>query len=88
NAYDIRAIAKTLMQVAQGSTCELPAYIAEPVSDMDLSVLVAEDNPVNREILKEQLEALGVRVTLAQDGEEALLRWKEASFDLVITDVN
>lgn len=88
NAYDIRAIAKTLMQVGRGSTCELPAYIAEPVSDMDLSVLVAEDNPVNREILKEQLEALGVRVTLAQDGEEALLRWKEASFDLVITDVN
>lgn len=51
-------------------------------------MLVAEDNPVNREVLKEQLEALGVRVTLAEDGEQALLRWGESEFDAVITDVN
>ena len=88
NAYDIRAIARTLMHVAKGRTPELPASVSQPVSNMGLSVLVAEDNPVNREILKEQLEALGVRVTLAEDGEQALLRWKESVFDLIITDVN
>ena len=88
NAYDIRAIARTLMQVAQGTAPELAGSVPLPLAGLDLSVLVAEDNPVNREILKEQLEALGVQVTLAEDGEQALLCWSEASFDLVITDVN
>ena len=88
NAYDIRAIARTLMQVAQRTAPELAGSVPLPLAGLDLSVLVAEDNPVNREILKEQLEALGVQVTLAEDGEQALLCWSEASFDLVITDVN
>ena len=88
NAHDIRAIARTLMQVARGTVPEVTASVAEPVANMALSVLVAEDNPINREILKEQLQALGVQVTLAEDGVQALLRWDEASFDLVITDVN
>ena len=88
NAYDIRAIARTLMQVARGTVPEMIASVPQPFAPLALSVLVAEDNPVNREILREQLEALGVRVTLAEDGEQALLRWHEASFDLVITDVN
>ena len=88
NAYDIRAIARTLMQVAHGTTPEMTSSAVQSLARLELNVLVAEDNPVNREILKEQLEALGVRVTLAEDGEQALLCWSEASFDLVITDVN
>ena len=88
NAYDIRAIARALMQVARGTASEVTDGAPEPVAGMALSVLVAEDNPINREILKEQLCALGVRVTLAEDGEQALLRWGEGSFDVVITDVN
>lgn len=88
NAYDIRAIARTLMQLARGTVPEMTVSVQQPVTSLDLRVLVAEDNPVNREILKEQLQALGVQVTLAEDGEQALLRWHEAPFDLVITDVN
>jgi two-component system capsular synthesis sensor histidine kinase RcsC len=88
NAYDIRAIARALMQLARGTTPDLAPSTPEPVASLDLNVLVAEDNPVNREILKEQLEALGVQVTLAEDGEQAMLHWYAAPFDLVITDVN
>ena len=88
NAYDIRAIGRTLMQVAHGTVPQMAASVAPYAANLELNVLVAEDNPVNQEILREQLEALGVRVTLADDGEQALLRWSEASFDLVITDVN
>lgn len=88
NAYDIRAIARTVMQLARGTDPDLTLNVSQPVANLDLNVLVAEDNPVNREILKEQLEALGVRVTLAEDGEQALLQWSAAPFDLVITDVN
>ena len=88
NAYDIRAIGRTLMQIAHGTVPQTPASVVPYAASLELSVLVAEDNLVNQEILREQLEALGVRVTLADDGEQALARWKEASFDLVITDVN
>ena len=88
NAYDIRAIGRTLMQIAHGTVPQTPASVVPYAASLELSVLVAEDNPVNQEILREQLKALGVRVTLADDGEQALARWKEASFDLVITDVN
>lgn len=53
-----------------------------------LKVLVAEDNPINRAILQEQLEALGAWVAAAEDGEEALQRWSPGAFDVVITDIN
>jgi CheY-like chemotaxis protein len=36
------------------------------------TVLVAEDNPVNCELLRELLEARGYNVIEAQDGQEAL----------------
>jgi len=37
-----------------------------------ISVLVAEDNPVNRELLRELLEVQGYNVMEAADGQEAL----------------
>ena len=88
NAYDIRAIGRALMQIAHGTVLQTSDSVVPYAANLDLNVLVAEDNPVNQEILREQLQALGVRVTLADDGEQALARWNEASFDGVITDVN
>lgn len=88
NGFDIRGIANALMDVAHGTVTPMKVPTVEPVSHLALKVLVAEDNPINREILKEQLQALGVQVTLAQDGEQAVLRWQEGTFDLIITDVN
>ena len=88
NAYDIRASGRALMQIAHGTVLQTSASVVPYAANLDLNVLVAEDNPVNQEILREQLQALGVRVTLADDGEQALARWNEASFDGVITDVN
>ena len=51
-------------------------------------MLVAEDNPINQTILKEQLEELGCRVVLASHGQEALSLWSPDAFDVVLTDVN
>ncbi|MCL4485921.1 MAG: ATP-binding protein [Nitrospirae bacterium] len=54
-----------------------------------LSVLVADDHPVNRTILKGLLENNGHRVHLANDGEEALdsLQDDQIRFDLMILDL-
>lgn len=49
-------------------------------------VLIVEDNPINRELAAEMLQAAGCSVTTANDGEQALARIAAASFDLVLMD--
>lgn len=50
-------------------------------------ILLAEDNQTNQLVATQMLRALNAEVTLASDGVEALERFKEASFDLVIVDI-
>jgi CheY-like chemotaxis protein len=50
-------------------------------------VLLAEDNPVNQEVARELLEAVGLLVDAVDDGEAALERLAQAPYDLVLMDV-
>jgi CheY-like chemotaxis protein/anti-sigma regulatory factor (Ser/Thr protein kinase) len=57
---------------------------------LDLRVLAAEDNPVNRMVLGQMLEQEGAHVTFATDGEEAVAAVREqgaAAFDLMLCDI-
>ncbi|MEJ8853519.1 transporter substrate-binding domain-containing protein [Variovorax robiniae] len=49
-------------------------------------VLVVDDHPANRMLLKRQLEFLGMQCETAEDGEIALDVWRHDDFDVVITD--
>jgi two-component system sensor histidine kinase EvgS len=51
-----------------------------------LRVLVVDDHPANRLVMRQQLESLGCRVALAEDGNQAVTRWLSESFDVVLTD--
>ena len=51
------------------------------------NVLVAEDNPVNRELLRELLEARGYNVTEAPDGQEALRMIEQTHPDILLLDI-
>ncbi|MFC4761896.1 hybrid sensor histidine kinase/response regulator [Dyella koreensis] len=51
-------------------------------------VLLVDDNPVNRELILEQLEALGFGVDTAEDGEAALRLWRSDVYVAVLTDIN
>jgi CheY-like chemotaxis protein len=51
------------------------------------SILVAEDNPINQFLLQEMLEPAGVRIVLANNGQEALDAVKAESFDMVLMDM-
>ncbi len=51
-----------------------------------IRILVVDDQPVLREILSEYLKVDGHQVTTAPDGKEALEKFREQRFDLVITD--
>ncbi len=72
--------------------CEGGSEPAEPLprvrtaAPQELSVLVAEDNAVNQKVLSRLLERLGCRVTMAQDGAEALEAVQREAFDVVFMD--
>jgi CheY-like chemotaxis protein len=51
------------------------------------TVLVADDNAVNRLILSRRLEQEGLAVVTANDGREALERLRAQAFDLVFLDI-
>jgi putative two-component system response regulator len=50
-------------------------------------VLLAEDNPINREIMMSQLSALGYTVEAAANGMEALRKYQAGPYDLILTDI-
>jgi signal transduction histidine kinase/ActR/RegA family two-component response regulator len=52
-----------------------------------LHVLVAEDNSVNQRVVTRFLEKKGNRVTIANNGREAVQAFENHSFDLVLMDV-
>ncbi|MDN6859328.1 ATP-binding protein [Pseudomonas sp. CAN2814] len=87
--YHLDGIAQALRLAQRGDSGDSrqPAQVAR-LGKLGLRVLVAEDNPINQALLKEQLEELGCRVTLTGNGREALQRWAPGAFDALLTDVN
>ena len=78
------------LRKAQGTRVDSPLDTATEKREFQLKlrVLVAEDNVINQLILRDQLKELGCTVALVSNGQEALRRWQEEPFDLVLTDVN
>lgn len=84
-----------LVEAAETDTVELPtlAYATEepcsPAWDATAArgtVLIAEDNPINQDVIRLQLKAIGFDSHVAADGREALKLWQNGSYDLVLTD--
>jgi len=54
-----------------------------------LSILLAEDNPVNQEVIGEILRRAGHQVQIAEDGEKALdALASDKAFDMLLLDMN
>ncbi|PHX39724.1 histidine kinase, partial [Pseudomonas sp. NZIPFR-PS2] len=85
NLNDLDAIQQAVRHAQNGQVvppqtrCE-----ARDLRPLHLHILVAEDNVINQLILRDQLEELGCSVELAGDGEDALARWHEGTFDVVL----
>lgn len=52
------------------------------------TILVAEDDPEVRELVRAQLTAAGYEVVLVRNGEEALSRIRAFRLDAVVLDIN
>ncbi|MCG2577279.1 cache domain-containing protein [Dechloromonas sp. XY25] len=53
----------------------------------DARVLLVEDNPINQEVALELLARVGLSADVAQNGEQALGKVRESTFDLILMDV-
>ncbi len=62
-------------------------YCQQLASIAGARVLVAEDNMINQQVALELLEKRGMRVTLANNGWEAVEYLKEETFDLMLCDI-
>ncbi len=51
-------------------------------------VLVAEDHPINREVIRLQLAQLGVEADMAVDGAQALDMFRRGRYELVLSDLH
>ncbi len=63
---------------------------ADPVGIADgrsLSVLVAEDNPLNATTILAMLQRMGHRSQLAEDGQKTLDAWAQTDFDCILMDI-
>ena len=59
-------------------------------SDQGLSglrILVAEDTPVNQQLARKLLERAGAKVVIAVNGEEAIQKFQDSRFDVVLMDL-
>ncbi|WP_175746816.1 hybrid sensor histidine kinase/response regulator [Burkholderia pyrrocinia] len=59
----------------------------EAADDEPLQVLVAEDHPASRALLRDQLDALGYDATIVSNGVEAMRAFFERPYDVVLTDL-
>jgi CheY-like chemotaxis protein len=59
-----------------------------PATQPSLRLLLAEDNFVNQKLAVTMLQKRGHKVTVANDGQEALALLERESFDLVFMDVH
>ncbi|MGF6693352.1 two-component system capsular synthesis sensor histidine kinase RcsC [Metapseudomonas resinovorans] len=82
-----RGLARALRFILQGERLQ-ESGASRPTLPGELSVLVAEDNPVNRRLFEEQLQLLGCRVSMVEDGAQALACLERASFDVLLTDLS
>ncbi|HYX64987.1 MAG TPA: response regulator [Burkholderiales bacterium] len=74
-------------EVAEG-VVRLQDYARRTASGRKLRVLVADDNPTNREVIGKILERGGHAVTLVNDGEQALEMLERERPDIVLLDRN
>ncbi len=76
-------------EMVQGLHPEVEQRVVKPLFGSGVNsplVLAVDDHPINRDLLARQLKLLGLRAETAENGGEALLKWREGRFALVITD--
>ena len=67
---------------------EVKHFEPQVQAETGFKILVAEDNDVNRDVIRRQLEILGYRVDIEIDGQKAFNKWQAGNYDLLLTDLH
>ncbi len=79
-----KALASAL--TAPGAAAGAVASALPPAARLRGSILLVEDNPVNREIAIAMLDSTACRVAIAENGRQALAQLADQAVDLVLMD--
>lgn len=82
----------TIVRFQGGAVRHHKAPVLEDMSEelaliQGASILLVEDNETNQLVAKDILERMGMVVTIANNGQEALSKLQEADFDAVLMDL-
>jgi len=66
---------------------EQPAGISAPLSDSQVSVLLAEDNTINQRLMERLMERIGYKLDVARDGREAVKMASKKKYDIIFMDL-
>jgi signal transduction histidine kinase/DNA-binding response OmpR family regulator len=77
-----------LVRSLEAPAAAAPVPDASAAAPHHLDILVAEDNVVNQRLVLALLQRLGHKATLACNGREAIDRWSEQHYDLVLMDMH
>ena len=81
--------AASVVQQSAGDVISISDIYQRKQGMKSLRILLAEDNPVNQEVISEVLQRAGHHVQLVDDGEKALDALSiDTHFDLVLLDMN
>ena len=70
------------------ATTTVSQVAIEPQESLgEMAILVADDHPINRELIRRMLAGLGQTAFLVEDGAAAFAAVRERRFDLVLMDV-
>jgi CheY-like chemotaxis protein len=74
-------------RAVEGNPVRVQASAPDALPFEELRVLAAEDNAVNRLVLKTLLSNVGIIPTIVTNGKEALDAWNSGTWDLILMDV-
>ncbi|KAI9294207.1 hypothetical protein K502DRAFT_350221 [Neoconidiobolus thromboides FSU 785] len=57
------------------------------VQSLPINVLIVEDNPINQKILATFMKKRKIKYAVANDGQEAVEKWKKGGFHIVLMDI-
>ncbi len=68
--------------------CQTPVDSDSGMKNTINRILLAEDNEINQEIILSQLKCAGFDVEVTSNGKEALEKFRQGKYDLVLTDID
>jgi PAS domain S-box-containing protein len=83
-----RASPETTHEDDAHAVAALPPPSVAEARDRGELILVAEDDEVSATVLQKQLALLGRTAEFAKDGAEALQRWRQGRYALLLTDLH